>query len=107
MSTKVSVLVEIPEGWELACDEMRPLVKGEWFLSEAGDARQSKVNTVNNYIIVRKAWTWPEWCTAEEIFWDGNWMRKAKGLCCVMNGLDFTPPPDKTKSYRNPNWKEQ
>ena len=109
MSTKVSVLVEIPDGWELACDEMRQAQPGEFHLWCGKPLRNDSGGTTHQpYVIVRKAWQWPEWCTAKELKWcHGRWKRHANGVWWSMHGLDFTPPPDKSKVYRNPNWKEQ
>ena len=55
---KVSVLVEIPEGYELACDEMRPPKAGEYFF-DGEEVRQWDDELTNLYrfnkVIVRPA----------------------------------------------------
>jgi hypothetical protein len=81
---KVSVLVEIPDGFELACAEERFPVPGEWavrFDETNGDANYAELVPVDlqeedikyvygKSIIVRPVWQWPEWLTCRWV-WKG------------------------------------
>jgi len=106
---KVKITVDIPDGWELACDEMRSVKRGEYYLwSKIPTMWLSDDLSKQVYVIIRESWQWPEWCTAKEIWWSEQcWLRGSRGLypCFTFEGLDFIPPPDKTKIYQNPNWK--
>ena len=124
----VQVNVEIPDGWELACDEMRAPLDGEHYMNLRNGVNKAFCVT-SDYgprIIVRKAWEWPPWLRAAAIVidqrsrqwkachkvphldeglnegWDGfgHWATITKDM------FDFTPPPcfDWRESCRlNPN----
>ena len=68
---EVSVKLEIPDGWELACDKMRPRKKGEQCLGNTGQVlapalRDDDPSQTYN-VILRPAWQWPEWLTAAAV----------------------------------------
>ena len=52
--SEVSVLIDLPDGWELADKKMRPAKKGEWIRHvESGQAYQVQIDTRNAQVIVR------------------------------------------------------
>jgi hypothetical protein len=58
----VSVKLEIPDGWELVCDHMRPVKPGEFWINYAGAVTGPCCEGLkDSRVIVRKAWQWPEW----------------------------------------------
>lgn len=70
---RAQVWVEIPDGYELACEEMRPPKIGEKFIDAiCGQARKCTCDTIPPRVIVREAYEWPEWLTAEWIAMDTN-----------------------------------
>jgi hypothetical protein len=75
MGNKVSVKVEIPDGWELACDEVRQPLAGEHFINLFGSVVYQSHHCGDIRIIVRKSWQWPEWLKAGWIAMDedGEW----------------------------------
>lgn len=122
----VTVKAEIPEGYELACDEMRPARYHEDYLTTDGYVTTWTFTkpTKENFIIVRKSWQWPSWLTARWLYrvcgqwWASNIMPRDDGhrwqwtgefrVCLGEQLLDFTPPPcedDRTSLRENPNWK--
>jgi len=78
------VEVEIPEGWEIACNQIRAPKYGEWFIDPSGIhniLRASSDYHINcKYVIVRQVFRWPEWLTANYIAMDesGIWYGYAK-----------------------------
>lgn len=121
---KVQVWVDIPDGYELACDEMRVPKTGELFIS----AYKMKVLTScaeidDPRVIVRPAWQWPSWLKAVAVAMDCDnrwfahndvpiatdydwWCEESTGMFLCQKTLDFTPPPcaDWRQSLRlNPN----
>ena len=84
---KVSVLVEIPEGYELACENLRVPKPGEYFVNSYGHVFQVQNHCVVDgvltrpelcvpSVIVRPAWKWPEWLLTRWVAMDsvGQWM---------------------------------
>ena len=66
--TTVSVKVEIPDGWELACDHVRPVKPGEFWINYAGAVVGPCEEALNcSRVIVRNAWQWPEWLTCAAV----------------------------------------
>lgn len=123
----VSVKVEIPEGYELACDTLRIVSRGEEFVQPDGELGRWIYGDVSGcpYLIVRPAWQWPEWLKCRYIVYTirGKWLATnflprlhnsawhADGVFVELSPaiLDFTTPPcdDFRESLReNPNWKE-
>ena len=50
-----SVKVRLPDGWELADEEMRAVKQGEWILTGSGIPFQARSDEgVNSYIILRR-----------------------------------------------------
>lgn len=115
MSSKALVEVEIPDGWELACERMRPPTPGEYFwmphFSRPWEAGLPKHHTQPK-IIVHQKWTWPSWLQANYIacnrggYWWASmqepqldhtdcWVWSGREeIFCLSNGhVDFTPPP--------------
>ncbi len=119
---KVMVAVELPEGYELACKEIRTPKKGEQYLynsmrdSPGAVLARAEVNfVVSQYVIVRPIWQWPEWLMVPwvvKMSQDDDWwghMREphlrfnaqmwvatgATGHCFNLSRgfVDWTPPP--------------
>ena len=70
------VEVDIPVGYELACDSMRRPVRGELFLTLDGLVSQctgTAINYLTYCIILRKKWEWPKWLKAKYIFYEEGW----------------------------------
>ncbi len=127
--TKVRVKVEIPDGYELACQWMRAAKIGEWYVDDPWSVTECGIVSVENRVIVRLAWQWPEWLKAPWIAMDKNgkyygyssepsivgngnmWLCEADTAADLQSwALDWTPPPcdDWTESKReNPNRIEQ
>jgi hypothetical protein len=65
----VTVKVEIPDGWELACDHMRSLNYRETGLTGQNELIIWTLHVPSNdkYVIVRKSWQWPEWLTCAAV----------------------------------------
>ena len=123
---EVQVTVEIPEGYELADSRMRQVRCRETFLNRRSEVEtwREPSNSSCIFLIVRKAWQWPEWLQARFIAMDesGYWYAYDSPTCdgkshwrgrvsvpLLPSCLDFTPPPcdDWKDSLReNPNWKE-
>lgn len=113
MSEKVSVKVEIPDGWELACEEMRVPREGENYLACGAVAPPPNGTSLFPRVIVRRKWTWPAWLKARWLFcdrsgawiansgaerprsgdgfWYFNWGAQTASVCEEL--FDFTPPP--------------
>lgn len=112
MSNKmaVAVLVEIPDGYELAEKEMREPRAGELYLSSCGEA----VRAVEDWkcsgkrAILRESWEWPSWLKANYICMgaDGDWHTSIEmpamtgtgwvvchSVCLSGHNFNFTPPP--------------
>lgn len=115
---EVSVKVNIPEGYELACDHVRKPLKGEMFVSTDNDNATPQVAQWDykyaSCIIIRRAWQWPEklnaaaivqcsnalWFACESVperegsFWSGggSWLN-LNHAADKFGILDFTPPP--------------
>ena len=121
----VSVKIEIPAGWELACEHMRCPEPGDWWLDEFGCPHDCRPAQVRKRVIVRPAWVWQKWlkadwlCMASSGRWfassgrapkiienHGGWWL-ASGCVLVSGGeFDFTPPPCddwRMSLRRNPN----
>lgn len=66
-----AVFVKIPEGYELACREMREPSESEEFLDVDGRVTKypSKLYKGSEYprIVVKKKWEWPKWLTVKAI----------------------------------------
>lgn len=62
----VSVKVNIPDGWELACETMRQVRKYEWYLDNY-EVKQWTYGfpIVDLRVILRQAWQWPAWLRPE------------------------------------------
>jgi len=123
--TRVQVWVETPDGYELACDEMRPPKCGEHYMSAFDRAGVSVANrdASDPRIIVRPTWQWPAWLKVPAIAMDkcGDWWafntiptlhrstHEWIGECAfelIGDEVDFSPPPctDWRQSLRlNPN----
>lgn len=119
---RVPVLVNIPEGYELACEE---IYLQEIQVTPATDNRTHVVG-MPSYLILRPAWQWPPWLTAPWIAMDkgGSWYAyeaepKKEGISCWHGDRDFallsshmfafTPPPCtdwRLSKRKNPNLKE-
>lgn len=57
---KVQVTVDIPDGYELACEEMRAPKQGELFFYAGGvSVATFAFDESSTRIIVRPAWQWP------------------------------------------------
>ena len=65
---EASVKVEIPDGWELACDRLRRAEFGEHVIG-VGTVEKwtAPYQSDREYVIVRKVWQWPEWLKAAAI----------------------------------------
>jgi hypothetical protein len=72
----VTVKVDLPDGWELACDHMRNVKCGEYWIDTFGELvgpSNFDETDPSNYdatwprVIVRKAWQWPEWLTCAAV----------------------------------------
>lgn len=119
---QVMVKVEIPDGWELAYDEMRLPLKGEMFITSNGSLAEcaSDYEGGEVRVIVRPAWKWPEWLLSRSVvqgidgrWWgvDGEHRNAEEAWECGRNHINlsrttFLPPPcdDWRKSLRrNPN----
>lgn len=63
------VAVKIPEGYELACREMRAPTQNEWFIDRNGNIAQLIVDNWESgpRVILKKKWQWPEWLLAPYI----------------------------------------
>jgi len=121
--TTISVKVDIPDGWELADEKMRPAKRGEFYYSGLKvEEWNIPDECYHNVAILRKKWVWPKWLKVGYIAMnkDGVWL----GYQClpylnqthwISNGnivnlnrclLDFDPPPCddwKTSLRENPN----
>lgn len=123
---KAMVAVEIPDGWELACDEMRVPHYGDHYLAAGGIGFAVPGGAVSCFprVIVRRVWQWPAWLKAEWLFCgpSGKWYAsnarpsgridgpEGYGLGWVCGGhtilignlIGFDPPPcdDWRKSLR-------
>lgn len=64
----VSVKVEIPDGWDLACERMRQANFRE-FILEHGVVKRwtSRDESQRDYVIVSMAWVWPSWLKAAAV----------------------------------------
>jgi len=122
---KVQVWVDIPDGYELACAEMRPPNDREMFISERGYVeRFNKGVKLGPRIIIRPAWQWPNWIRAEWIAMDSDglwwcytvepniycdeWRSCELAVNLETALLDFTPPHCtdwRTSKRRNPRTK--
>lgn len=106
------VKVQIPDGWELACDEMRPPKQGEFYLIARDEVQcraAGELHLAIPRVIVRRKWEWPAWLKAEWLFqtntqkWlatsvmpvlcDSYWYLAGEYFTLDMDALDFTPPP--------------
>jgi hypothetical protein len=67
--TTVTVKVDLPDGWELACDHMRSLNYRETGLTGQNELIIWTLHVPSNdkYVIVRKSWQWPEWLTCAAV----------------------------------------
>lgn len=73
---KTQILIEIPDGYELAENEMRTPRVGELYLMPNGRCNKSSINLENDkYPILKKKWQWPSWLKAYCIAMDksGKW----------------------------------
>ena len=78
---KASICIDIPDGWELACETLRKPLRGEHvaqWIDLDGSPTILAVNSTALFglsVIVRKTWKWPEWLTARWVFqWpSGEW----------------------------------
>ena len=62
--SEATVRVQIPKGFELACDEMRRPLPGEWYLTTRGAVERAiGLSCDHDRVIVRpiEVWTPPEW----------------------------------------------
>jgi hypothetical protein len=127
---RVQVWVNIPEGYELACDEMRLPKDGEMYVVDGGCVCVAEYDWQHLHrLIVRPTWQWPAWlkarwlwCCSDNTWFAGNsnnppelmrWGWYTGGHTVLINDhedlFDFTPPPctDWRESLReNPNWKD-
>ena len=126
---KTQVYVQIPDGYELACDYMRFPKPGESVLSSSGnviaihDADLTAMGLLR--VIVRPAWKWPAWLTAPWVlqtplgFWcactsnpkwnEMGWLACGELVPLNQQHFDFIPPPcdDWRESLRrNPHLKD-
>ena len=64
-----TVQVEIPDGWELACDEIREPRQGEHYMSPSGVilCASDDYRFGERRVIVRESWQWPEWLNAAAV----------------------------------------
>ena len=109
--------IDIPDGWEFV--KLKELMHGDTYLSmtgEVGIADRSDEYNKHVRVILRPAWQWPEWLTAECVAMDsgGVWFSyqyepRKTHTGWVLGGdfhrlvlTAFTPPPcdDWTKSLR-------
>lgn len=102
----VSVKVQIPDGWELACDEMRCPKNGEWFLSHSGDPEQANIDFFNSRFPILRKWKQPEFLKPGWIAKDSNglwyWFQNKPSLgsmqwesdfsACNLAAFKWTPP---------------
>jgi len=107
----VNVKVEIPAGYELASDTIRPAEFGEYIL-ENGHAKKwaDTEKSCRYHVIIRKAWQWPAWLKAAALVMDkkGRWMACKTVPTLTPDDswdpyvwwvpvahefIDFTPPP--------------
>lgn len=59
---RTQIEIDIPDGYELACDHMRHPKAGDWFLDSTDlSVVQSPCDRVGLRVIVRPAWQWPAW----------------------------------------------
>lgn len=81
------VKVQIPDGWELACDEMRVPYDGEFCIlgkpqpgMPSGAVMEVAESGGFPRVIVRRKWEWPAWLKAKWLFCDGygHWF----AVCC-------------------------
>lgn len=125
---KVQVTIDIPDGWELAEPEMRPVKQGESYLHGRLVMPWDLIEPSSwPHPILRRSWTWPAWLKARWIAMDKNglwwatqsrpiltiemdsWWEGGPAITLRTGWFDFTPPPctDWTQSLReNPNWRE-
>jgi hypothetical protein len=105
----VSVKIQIPDNMELACDEVRAVQPGEYFLDVDGVVMLSRYSSQWKHPIVREAWKPPEflkpgWIAMDtDEFWcwymheprfdvsNGEW--ESGGPLTILSHLNFTPPP--------------
>jgi len=121
------VQVEIPNGLEIADPVMRAPKSGELYLNH-NNTVLSECNhpLTNKYVIVKRAYNWPEWLKANWIakaptglwyaFWKkpvvnkdaGNWYYAIDTILLNQNFFDFTPPDCKSNwedsAIKNPNY---
>lgn len=122
--TKVQVWVEIPDGFELACDMLRIPIEGEQFVANDGKVSIAHDDHALPRVIVRPTWKWPSWLKAAAIVrvrygeWIAHesipafddvyqvWKSDGRYFTIMPSLMDFTPPPctDWRTSLRlNPN----
>jgi len=105
----VSIKVQIPDGWELACDEMRPPKKDEWYCFGNGDEpNRARNDFESEWVNVRKVEPWkqpeflkPGWIAMDadgEWYWTGGEPRQcgddwnAEGGSIYLAFTNWTPP---------------
>lgn len=74
---RVQVLVDIPDGYELACDMLRVPVEGELFVGNGDCVVMAHGDHAIPRVIIRQAWKWPSWLKC-------RWVaRNANGLLAL------------------------
>lgn len=72
---KVKVEIEIPDGYELVDEKMRPPKMGERYITSDGEVAEATSDwpdeRYNHRAIIRKSW-WPKWLTADWVTVDLN-----------------------------------
>ena len=63
--TRVQIWHTIPDGYELACADLRFPKAGEWYLNREHVACLATVDQDVERVIVRKVWEWPPWLLCE------------------------------------------
>jgi hypothetical protein len=107
---EVMVRVQIPDGFELACDEMRRPLPGEWYLTTRGAVERAiGLSCDHDRVIVRpiEKWNPPEWMKPGWIamdedkiwLWHENepvecqdWWSSCKGPHFDLSNVNWTPP---------------
>ena len=107
--TEATVRVQIPDGFELACDFMRRPLPGEWYLTKRNTVERSiLVGCYHDRVIVRpiEVWQPPEWMKPGWIsrdedktwWWSENEPEKQdnnfvfSGPYFELSNINWTPP---------------